>query len=230
MPYNVTVTNGIALLEGDQLSSNVIGQGFPPDGIGKEIIIPLLKPGHVVVDAGAALGDHTVACIKAVGPTGRVIAFEPHPKFFECLQYNCPEAELYNAFLWASESSMYLDDGVPGNAGASCATAFGKNDTYGPIRAMPLDSLALQRLDLIKLDCEGTELLALKGAEKTIRRCKPIIVSEVSEDMMAHQLIDIEEFYAFLHDIRYDHKPVTGDPAIKHHHFDIMAWPIDTPP
>ena len=47
------------------------------------------------------------------------------------------------------------------------------------IKLTTIDSLELERLDFIKLDIEGYELFALKGAEETIKRCKPLIAFEI---------------------------------------------------
>ena len=41
-----------------------------------------------------------------------------------------------------------------------------------------LDSFDLQDVDFIKLDCEGYELFALRGAEETLKRCRPCVIVE----------------------------------------------------
>lgn len=51
-------------------------------------------------------------------------------------------------------------------------------DGPGDIPMHTLDSFALKNVDLIKIDCEGSELFVLQGAEETIARCKPVICVE----------------------------------------------------
>src|ERR1700676_3108442 len=54
-----------------------------------DFILPYIHPGDVVVDAGASIGDHTIAFKEAVSPDGIVIAYEPNPIAYTCLMYNC---------------------------------------------------------------------------------------------------------------------------------------------
>jgi len=46
------------------------------------------------------------------------------------------------------------------------------------VRAITLDSLALRRVDLLKIDVEGMECEVLEGAKRTIRQCLPVIIIE----------------------------------------------------
>ena len=48
----------------------------------------LIEPGDVVVDVGADIGALTVPLARAVGPAGRVLAFEPQPTVFQNLCAN----------------------------------------------------------------------------------------------------------------------------------------------
>jgi FkbM family methyltransferase len=47
-----------------------------------------------------------------------------------------------------------------------------------PVRAITIDSLALKRVDLLKIDVEGMECEVLEGARRTIRQCLPVIIIE----------------------------------------------------
>ncbi len=59
--------------------------------------------------------------------------------------------------------------------------------TMGPgkVQMVTLDQLKLPRLDLLKLDVEGAELLALRGGERTVREFKPVIIVEVIPRQLA---------------------------------------------
>jgi hypothetical protein len=48
----------------------------------------------------------------------------------------------------------------------------------GNIEVRRLDDLGLERVNYIKMDCEGFEYRVLQGAEQTIRRCRPVVVVE----------------------------------------------------
>lgn len=135
-----------------------------------------MKHGHWVVDAGAALGDHTLMYQDKVGAAGRVLAFEPNPDYFDCLKYNCPESSCFNLALWDQAGVQRLAMQRGGNAGAFY---IGREDDGLMIKTIALDDLKLPRLDFFKLDIEGAELMAIKGATDTIKRCRPLIQCEV---------------------------------------------------
>lgn len=103
----------------------------------------------------------------------RVVTFEPEPIMYECLVKNL--ADLPN---------VEVRPEALGQAFARCSIlrkSFGShividgNDTS----IITLDSLFIDDLDLLQLDIEGFELYALRGSEKTIKRCHPIIQLEI---------------------------------------------------
>jgi len=49
---------------------------------------------------------------------------------------------------------------------------------YYAVRMIPLDSLKLDGVGLVKIDIQGAEALALRGAEETLRRCNPVVLIE----------------------------------------------------
>ena len=84
------------------------GQRLDHDTPVLEKLRPYMRPGSTVIDAGAALGDHTAYYLDCVGPEGKVIAIEPHPVMFECLQRNCPRALCLRCALGDSERQVML--------------------------------------------------------------------------------------------------------------------------
>ena len=117
--------NNIAVLENDSHISRWVEETgkLDHDEYSLPIILKHIKEGDYVVDAGAFIGDHTVAYVKAVGSTGRVYAFEPNLSAYECLVYNCPSAITIKAGLSNKPSSQFLS--VAENAGASRISACG---------------------------------------------------------------------------------------------------------
>ena len=134
-----------------------------------------LKPGDWVVDGGCNIGDHTIAYCEAVGLEGKVLAFDPNPEVLACCAINCRAASCFGVALW-SDFGMLQFNIVDGNVGSSHVWEHGQTK----VMACPLDALKLQRLNLLKLDIEGSEYEALAGAIETIKRCKPIIFIEVN--------------------------------------------------
>jgi FkbM family methyltransferase len=119
------------------------------------------------------IGDHTRQYLDA---GMKVFAFEPNPDAFECLQANCPDAELWQ--LATSDCYGHLAYARDGNAGASHIREGG--DVF--VGAAPLDGMRegdeIDAPDFIKIDVEGFELKALKGMEQTLRSFKPKLFVE----------------------------------------------------
>jgi FkbM family methyltransferase len=141
----------------------------------RELLCPMIPAGGTVVDGGAFIGDHTVAFSDAVGENGYVWAFEPNPEAFDCLIFNTktrPNVTIIPAALGADRSCVKLVH-LPLNGGATYVVP-----SVDGIDVVPLDAFVFDRLDFLKLDLEGFELQALRGADATITQHHPIMVIE----------------------------------------------------
>lgn len=169
--------SNIAVLEKDSHISRWVEETgkLDHDEYSLPIILKYIKDGDYVVDAGAFIGDHTIAYVKAVGSTGRVYAFEPNLSAYECLVYNCPSAITVKAGLSDKPSTQFFS--VADNVGSSRITDSGDRTVF----VVALDSYELPRLNFFKLDVEGFEVSALKGAKKTIAKHRPVMWVEVNE-------------------------------------------------
>lgn len=130
----------------------------------------------VAVDGGAHVGAWTVVMTEAFES---VYAFEPHPKAFEYLVENCghlPNVHLRNAALM--DRSCGIDVYAPGRTTLT-ATQVRYNDESLDT-AVTIDQYDLEGCDFLKLDIEGAELMALKGAEETIKRFRPFVLVELN--------------------------------------------------
>jgi FkbM family methyltransferase len=149
-----------------------------------EAIYRLLDPGEVAIDVGANIGHMTSIMALRVGPTGRVMSFEPHPLTFEELNANMrcwqrvADIENIRAHRMALSNSTgqgILD--VPGEDSVNRGLASVSQSNRSPGSRFPVE---LGRLDvfldetdpvgLLKADVEGHEYYVLKGAETALRR------------------------------------------------------------
>lgn len=151
----------------------------------------LLQPGDVAVDVGANIGVFTIGMALAVGPGGRVLAFEPQPPVFGMLVRNlsshgltCVEAYREIVADHDGEGEFVEVRGMPKdrqlnfgavNVDSRIVERFG-GMVPTPIRR--LDSLELQRCALIKVDVEGGEAAVVAGAIATLARCRPVLSLE----------------------------------------------------
>jgi FkbM family methyltransferase len=160
----------------------------------KSLYISILRKGDVVIDAGANVGYFTMLFSDLVGPRGRVHAFEPVPATFSLLSKNLRRFPYYTnvslncAALGDSdrETKIFLPNGDHGQA----ALIYHRDGSWRNAQITPIDiemirldryAQGLGKIDLLKCDCEGAELLILRGAESTLRRCRPKVFLEVDE-------------------------------------------------
>lgn len=134
-----------------------------------------------VIDVGANIGLMTAYFSKHWKKT---TAFEPSQKSFACLEKNCNKenVSLYNLglsdkddkVLFAQYTKSEIDQIILSKS------VLKKNWTYSEINVTYLDKLKFADVDLLKIDVEGHELQVIKGAEKTIKNCRPLIILEIS--------------------------------------------------
>ena len=150
----------------------------------------VLRPGEIVVEVGSNVGAHTVPLAKAVGPTGRVFAFEPQRVLFQTACANLALNSITNVVarneaVGAAAGSLVvpsLDYSAAANyGGLPLGPEAGWADKQVPLEEVPvvaLDSLNLGRCRLLKIDVEGMEADVLLGAKETIARCRPLLYVE----------------------------------------------------
>jgi len=152
-----------------------------------------LRPGDVAIDGGANQGIFTCAFASAVGPMGRVIAFEPLAYAFRSLTANVGlnkfgNCTIFNQALSDSVGKTTIDASF-GPVSASITRDFGGNITE-TIDTATIDSLNLDRVDFIKLDVEGAELKTLHGAQNTLKAFRPNLCIEAGNEADYHPVAD----------------------------------------
>lgn len=136
--------------------------------------------GDVVIDAGGCWGDTAVYFANEVGSEGKVYSFEFIPKNIHLFQKNVQlnrlegQVELLPNPVWKdSATRLYYKDRGPGSS-----VKMEPFEGYdGTCMTLSIDDLVaqkgLQQLNFIKMDIEGAETDALKGAQESIKKFKP---------------------------------------------------------
>jgi len=160
-----------------------------------ELLYRELKPGMVCIDIGSNIGYFAVLESKLVGETGKVFSIEPAPPNFNILQKNiklqntknvetfnfaCGDKDGFVKFSVSNRSNWSRV--VPENESKSI-----KDEDLAiidvPIKKLDtfIDENPLARIDIIRMDLEGYEYLALQGMTETIKKYRPSLVFELHQ-------------------------------------------------
>jgi FkbM family methyltransferase len=192
----------------------------------------LLPPGGVALDIGANIGAHTLPMARQAGPQGRVIAVEPTSAGARLRDNLARNPELASRVTVCAVGiiapgerlapAYYAAWPVHG-AGRRHAVHRGVALNADGSAGMTLDSLVqeqgLTRLDVIKIDIDGHELAALRGASATLERWRPALVLELSAYALNEHGGSLDALLSLLADARYrlldeaSFAPLPGDAA-----------------
>jgi len=165
--------------------------------------------GDYVIDAGGGWGDTALYFAREVGSEGKVFTFEFMPSNLDAMLRNFylsaslkRRIEIIRKALWCESGlSLFFVDKGP----ASRARTEPTGDLDLSVKALSIDDFVrkrgLPRVDFIKMDIEGAELKALKGAVRTIKRHRPRVAIS-----LYHSLDDLVEIPQFLSSFNLGYK------------------------
>lgn len=187
--------------------------------------------GKTVFDIGAHIGYHSFFFSRLVGPNGKVLAFEPHPRNIERFKLVVsanPDLRKNTTLIEAAASckegseEFNLNDDI--ESGRSSGGFIADSDTLWEkqayaqrgffkkqVKTLRLDDLEKTtgkrlRPDLIKIDVEGAEYLVLMGGRELIKTFRPILLIEI------HSMQNMFEVTRFLDDLAYKTDIINKEP------------------
>ncbi len=171
-----------------------------------------LKADMVLADVGANQGEFTLFAAKRLSE-GKVLSFEPLPSIREALTENIEmngfnNVSLFDIGLSDHEGIFSIYEFEGNNEGlATLYPGEKKIRNKIDIRLQTLDevfaSTGFFRLDFVKLDIEGGELAALRGAQKTIQKFKPLLLVEVNAESYQAAGYSAGEVLGFFRSLNY---------------------------
>jgi FkbM family methyltransferase len=210
--FRVGYSNRQFSLSGSALDKSVVGAIEKAQGVWEPhvtgLMARLIKPDDVCLDIGANVGVYTLV-MSDLAPQGRVHAFEPSSMNFKFLQKNIADNKLGNA--GAHRLALSNKTG-PGNFHylpefAGCSFAADRTVSADPDRIIQsawgarwlrvteavqfttldqwMAQAALDRLDFIKMDVEGSERFVIEGGRATFDKFKPILFTELNTMCLA---------------------------------------------
>jgi len=174
-----------------------------------EILDSIVKPGDVFYDCGANQGIFTLAAAKLVGNKGKVFSFEPQPYATRCIEDNLELNSLDNVTVTeaavSDQAGSVTLDVSQSNVAASIVNDFGGVNTL-KVETVKLDDVADEydeMPDVIKLDVEGAEFMALQGAVEILDAFKPTLILEVwdaadAHSQQSHEFLEVRGYRAHL--------------------------------
>lgn len=166
--------------------------------------------GNIIVDGGAYIGD-TACLFNEMFPNSKIYSFEPLEKNNKHLKKIIKEKNLdkkviiekYGLSEKQETLTMYSNN-LEFDGGATFVKNNDKSDTEENLLSVSIDKYfesKNEKIGLIKLDVEGFETKALKGAKNTIKNDKPIIVAA-----LYHNPVDFYELKPYLQSLNPDYK------------------------
>jgi FkbM family methyltransferase len=171
----------------------------------------LLRRGMTAVDVGANVGYYSALAAECVGPTGKVIAFEPNPSAFERLRgwiesnalahAKCFQIAISNA---PGRLALYIPPPSEHHNNANLISGgVGGSSVIVPVQTLDsmLETLAIDRVDFLKVDVEGFELRVMQGAERSVEAGKiRAILAEFHPVTLSRGGTSTEELLRWLQD------------------------------
>lgn len=187
-----------------------------------------LRPGDIAIDIGAHVGRHTLPIARAVGPAGKVFAFEPLPAAYAELRRKVENAQgsggelaaiiTHNVALGEEEGEakfVFVPD-FPEYSGFRERTYHDdslRRETID-VRVLRLDSYRAEfgTVRFVKIDAEGGELTILRGGVTLIGESVPIVSFELGNGSLTNYPYTAADYFDFFAELGYTLFSIFGIP------------------
>jgi len=177
-----------------------------------EFLRSICRLGMDVIEAGANRGVTAVAVAKVIGKEGHLHTFEPVPEYCAELKQNLSANGVVNASVY----QLALSDRqgrirfYKHGAGSGITPSPNAEELWVQATTVTdfLRDEKIDRIDLLNLDCEGSELLVLKGAKALLEEHAPEIFCEIHHPYLKELGQSVHDVITFLTGIGYDVQPL----------------------
>ncbi len=158
----------------------------------QQTIQDLVKPGMVVYDVGANIGYISLMLARQVSKTGKVFSFEALPENQERFLLNLTTSsfgdrvQLVKAAVVDKIGTVQFQIGPSGGMGKAAGSAGRQEYSYTKsieVQAICLDDFVFEQRNpapqVVKMDIEGGEVLALPGMSRVLEQVKPVMMLEL---------------------------------------------------
>jgi len=172
------------------------------DQLAALLVVSICRPGHVFVDVGAHIGSIVAGARRRSRPS-KILAVEAIPERAASLRRRFADVQVSQCAVGESDGPDVAFFVNPAQSGySSLAEAEGTREIRVPLRT--LDSvLAGHDIDVIKIDIEGGELGALRGAVKVLSAHRPTVMFESAPGCGARLAYSTTELWRFFDGLGY---------------------------
>jgi FkbM family methyltransferase len=217
-------TNSVSLYETatgrfylpDDAHEDVVVQAIKNNEIFEKIIVDTaaeyIKKDTVVLDVGANFGQMSILFSQLVGEKGRVYSFDADDFVFDILKKNI-KANNKEDRITPIFGAVYFKDNETLIFPVQDFDKFGSYGSYGidysaksgrEVKTVTIDSLQINDpISFMKIDIQGSDLLAMKGAVKTIEKHKMPILFEYEYQLEEDSNLSFQEYVDFVQSINY---------------------------
>lgn len=183
----------------------------------------LIEPNAVIIDAGANIGSYSLFC-SSKASSGHVYSFEPIEINIKQIKENIRLSNKKNITvvekgLWNKNETLTfsIEKSSENNLGTFTASSLKNSDMEIKCKVVTLDSFVdennIKRLDYIKMDIEGAELFALKGALSTVKKFRPTILMEINKVACERFNYKCQDLFEILKEFNYKVFKIESLPA-----------------
>jgi len=173
----------------------------------------IAKEGMYVIDIGANIGITTIAIAKRIRKVGKLYSFEPLPEYFNILKDNVSSNGLENVKVYELAVTDQVGRAPFYQRELSSGITFEQGAKKFEVPTTTIDRFLtaekIGRMDLINMDCEGSELFVLKGAKETLRKNKVKIFCEIHHDFLKQLGQSVEDIVQYLHGLEFQVQSVS---------------------
>ena len=177
----------------EHIQQQLFWYGYYEKEVG-DLMKKIVKPGDVFLDLGANIGYFSLL-VAINSPSVKVISFEPVASLFQNMNdnislNNTKNITTVNAAVGEMSEERELFVSAPDNLGMS---SFHQPENYSGkkerVRVETIDdwfrTSGLAKIDIVKLDIEGSELAALKGMKEVLQKQKPVLIVEINPETLS---------------------------------------------
>jgi len=175
----------------------------------------LVKVGDQILDVGTNVGETLLNFGKLVGSEGHVYGFEPDERNFNHVQRNIAlnsfaNVEVFNLGVSDQKATVKLYRVDPNNLGMNRILSESEAEQFQDFTTIETDTIDhvieendIAKIDLVKIDIEGYEMHALRGARRTLEAFRPTLFIEVGYSRLLKNGTSPTEMMSFLESFGY---------------------------